>query len=135
MGKGNPSCSVWPERHNTKDITRFIARDSRSYVVSVSSLMRKTDFPANTPYLEQLLAAAPEVLANGGSAIAGPDGEWVVPPICDKEGIFYHTLHLNNVYQERQNFDPVGHYSRPDVTQLTLNRSRQSTLNINDTQS
>ena len=70
-------------------------------------------------------------MANGGSAIAGPDGEWL-EPICDKEGIFYQELSLDRVYQERQNFDPVGHYSRPDVTQLTLNRTRQSTLNIND---
>ena len=133
-GQGeNLHIAVWPGgEHNTKDITRFIARESRSYVVSVSSLMRKSDFPENTPHLEELLANAPAVMANGGSAIAGPDGEWLVEPICDKEGIFYQELSLDRVYQERQNFDPVGHYSRPDVTQLTLNRTRQSTLNIND---
>ena len=94
--------------------------------------MRIRDFPGNTPHLEELLTNAPAVMANGGSAIAGPDGEWLVEPICDKEGIFYQELSLDRVYQERQNFDPVGHYSRPDVTQLTLNRTRQSTLNIND---
>ena len=38
--------AVWPgSDHNTKDITRFIARESRSFVISVSSLMQKTDFP------------------------------------------------------------------------------------------
>jgi hypothetical protein len=25
----------------------------------------------------------------------------------------------------KQNFDPAGHYARPDVTQLTINRQRQ----------
>ena len=32
----------------------------------------------------------------------------------------------------RQNFDVAGHYSRPDVTKLTVNRERQSILNIID---
>ncbi len=131
----NLHVAVWPGgEHNTKDITRFVARESRSYMVSVSSIMRKADFPDDTPYIEELRANAPAVMANGGSAIAGPDGEWLVPPILDKEGVFCHSLSLDKVYEERQNFDPVGHYSRPDVTQLTLNRERQSTLNIKDTQ-
>ena len=101
-------------------------------MVSVSSLMRKTDFPADTPYIEELLENAPDILANGGSAIAGPNGEWLVPPIIEKEGVFYHTLELDRVYEERQNFDPVGHYARPDVTQLSINRERQTTLKIKD---
>ena len=129
----NLHVAVWPGGdHNTKDITRFVARESRSFMVSVSSLMRKTDFPENTPYLDVILNNAPDVLANGGSAIAGPDGEWLVEPILNKEGIFCHTLSLDKVFEERQNFDPVGHYSRPDVTQLILNRDRQSTLNIKE---
>ena len=41
------------------------------------------------------------------------------------EGEGYHTIDFNRVFEERQNFDPVGHYSRPDVTQLSVNRQRQ----------
>ena len=127
----NLHVAVWPGgHHNTKDITRFVARESRSFVVSVSSLMRKTDFPAQTPHLEKILKNAPDILANGGSAIAGPNGEWMVQPIVNAEGVFCHTLALSSVYEERQNFDPVGHYSRPDVTQLVLNTERQGTLSI-----
>ncbi|MBA6315283.1 carbon-nitrogen hydrolase family protein [Cellulophaga baltica] len=125
----NLHIAVWPgSDHNTKDITRFIARESRSYVISVSSLMKKTDFPKATPHLEAILEKSPEVLANGGSCIAGPDGEWLVEPVLDTEGLIYHTLDFNRVYEERQNFDVVGHYSRPDVTKLTVNRERQSTV-------
>ncbi|AUP80205.1 carbon-nitrogen hydrolase family protein [Flavivirga eckloniae] len=121
--------AVWPGGdHNTKDITRFIARESRSFVISVSSLMTKKDFPKDTPHLDQILEKAPDVLANGGSCIAGPDGEWVIEPVLDKEGLIIHTIDFNRVLEERQNFDPVGHYSRPDVTKLTVNRERQSTV-------
>ena len=124
--------AVWPgSDHNTKDITRFIARESRSFVVSVSCLMNRKDFPEGTPYLDKILENSPEVLANGGSCIAGPDGEWIVEPVLHEEGLITKTLDFERVLQERQNFDPVGHYSRPDVTKLTVNRDRQTTVEFN----
>lgn len=128
----NLHIAVWPgSESNTVDITRFIAKESRSFVVSVSSLMSVEDFPEDTPHLERILENAPKVLANGGSCIAGPDGEWVVAPVTDKEGLIVSTIDYNRVLEERQNFDPVGHYSRPDVTKLTINRERQSTVEYN----
>jgi len=128
----NLHIAVWPgSDHNTKDITRFIARESRSFVVSVSSLMNKADFPKDTPHINQILEKAPDNLANGGSCIAGPDGEWIVEPVLHKEGLIIQTIDFNRVFEERQNFDPVGHYSRPDVTKLTVNRERQSTVEYN----
>ncbi len=129
----NLHIAVWPgSKHNTQDITRFIARESRSYVISVSGLMRKEDFPENTPHLDKILHKAPDILANGGSCIAGPDGEWIIEPVCNKETLIVKTLTYSRVLEERQNFDPVGHYSRPDVTKLIINTDRQSTLQIND---
>lgn len=123
--------AVWPGgEHNTKDITRFIAQESRSFVISVSSLMSKSDFPEETPHLSKILEKAPEVLANGGSCIAGPDGKWIVEPVINKEGLIIATLDFNKILEERQNFDPVGHYSRPDVTKLSINRERQSTISL-----
>ncbi len=129
-GQGeNLHVAVWPgSDYNTKDITRFIARESRSYVISVSSLMRKEDFPENTPHVDEILKKAPDILGNGGSCIAGPDGEWVLEPVLNKEGLLIETLDYRRVLQERQNFDPVGHYARPDVTQLHVDRKRQSTV-------
>ncbi len=133
-GQGeNLHIAVWPgSEHNTKDITRFIARESRSFVISVSSLMKHDNFPLDTPHLAKILEKAPKVLANGGSCIAGPNGEWLIEPVLHTEGLIYQTLDFNRVYEERQNFDAVGHYSRPDVTKLQVNRERQSTIRLTD---
>ena len=129
----NLHVAVWPgSDYNTADITRYIARESRSFVVSVSSLMSKTDFPEDTPHLNAILENCPDTLANGGSCIAGPDGEWILPPVIDKEGLITATIDFTRVLEERQNFDSVGHYSRPDVTKLTVNRERQSILDIKE---
>lgn len=132
MGE-NLHIAVWPGSvRNTEDITRFIAKESRSYVVSVSSLMRKEDFPEETPHIDLILKNAPGILADGGSCIAGPDGEWVVEPVLEKEGLIIAEIDFSRVLEERHNFDPSGHYSRPDVTKLSINRNRQSILEINN---
>lgn len=128
----NLHVAVWPgSDYNTKDITRFIARESRSFVISASGLMAKKDFPKDTPYFEVLSDACPETLSNGGSCIAGPDGEFLMAPQTDFEGILTHSIDFNRVLEERQNFDAVGHYSRPDVTRLVLNTERQGIISKN----
>lgn len=131
-GQGeNLHVAVWPgSESNVVEITRFIAMESRSFVVSVSGLMRVEDFPNNTPHLDLILEHAPTILANGGSCIAGPDGAWVTAPVLEKEGLITSTIDFNRVLEERQNFDAAGHYSRPDVTKLTVNLQRQSVIDI-----
>lgn len=129
----NLHIAVWPgSESNTFDLTKFIAKEARSFVVSVSGLMRLEDFPKNTPHLDEIVKNAPKMLANGGSCIAAPDGEWVVAPVTEKEGLIVSTIDFSRVLEERQNFDSVGHYSRPDVTKLYINRERQSVLDIAD---
>jgi len=130
MGE-NLHIAVWPGAvRNTIDITRFIAKESRSYVVSISSLMRKSDIPEEFPHYNDIISFAPDIMADGGSCIAGPDGEWIIEPVPLEEGNIVQTLDFNKVLEERQNFDPVGHYSRPDVTKLIVNRVRQSIIDI-----
>jgi len=125
--------AVWPGSiRNTEDITRFIAKEARSFVVSVGGLMSVKDIPADTPYRDEIIRNAVDPLTDGGSCIAGPDGEWIVEPVLEEEGLFTGTIDFNRVLEERQNLDVAGHYSRPDITRLVLNRERQSTLRIED---
>lgn len=133
-GQGeNLHVAVWPgNRRNTEDITRFIARESRSWVVSVSGLMHRDWIPADLPQAERIRAAAPAWMANGGSCVAGPDGRWLLEPQVEREGLWCVDLDLDAVARERQNFDPAGHYSRPDVTRLKVNRKRQKTVSFDD---
>ena len=133
----NLHVAVWPgSQRNTDDITRFIAKESRSFVISASGLMHADWISEDVPHAEQIRSAAHESgrswLAGGGSCIAGPDGQWIIEPQNESETIQFADLDLEQVYRERQNFDPVGHYSRPDVTHLVVDRRRQSTASFED---
>lgn len=118
--------------HNTRDITRFIAKESRSFVASVCCVMRKEDFPSDTIHLDRIIENAPDVLSTGGTCLAAPDGEWIIEPFAGEEKLLTATIDHRRVREERQNFDASGHYSRPDVLQLTVNRKRQNVLKFED---
>jgi len=125
--------AIWPGNiGNTADITRFIARESRSFVVSVSGLMRKSDIPQDLPHYETLNAAADDIMANGGSCLADPAGNWVLKPETDSESLRVATIDHKLVREERHSLDLSGHYSRPDVTHLVVNRRRQTTAEFLD---
>jgi len=138
-GQGeNLHVAVWPGSiRNTQDITRFIARESRSYVVSVSGMMQYRAITDDIPHADLIRAGIPEAnregwLADGGSCVAGPDGNWVLEPQVGEEGLYFVEVFIEAVARERQNFDPAGHYSRPDVTRLKVKRKRQKTVKLDD---
>jgi len=125
--------AIWPGGvANTHDITTFIAKEARSYVLSVSGMARKSDIPDSVPHADRIRENCSDMMFNGGSCIAAPDGSFVVEPVADEEKLITATLDHRLVREERQNFDPVGHYSRPDVVRLKVNRKRQTTVRVKD---
>ena len=90
-----------------------LARESRSFVVSPSHFQRAASYPDDFP-LRDLLKGV-EVIGRGGSAILGPDGAYLAGPLYGAEGILYAELDPARLFEERQRFDPAGHYHRPDV--------------------
>jgi len=125
--------AIWPgNERNTEGITRFIASEGRSYVVSVSGLMRRDDIPDGLPHVDLLRETADDVMANGGSCIALPTGEWLLEPETDTESLRIAELDHRLVLEERHSLDVAGHYSRPDVTRLIVNRKRQTTTEFTE---
>ena len=95
-----------------------LARESRAFVVSPSHFQRESAYPDDFPLRAEIEGAG--TIGRGGSAILAPDGSYLAGPLYDAEGILYAELDPATLLAERQRFDPVGHYSRPDVLQLTV---------------
>jgi len=111
--------AVWPgSLRNTEDITRFIALEGRSWVISVSGLLRPTDFSHLTESefpMKSVMETHSENWANGGSVIVDPRGKIVQGPLVNEEGVVYADVDPLIVVKERQNLDISGHYSRFDI--------------------
>ena len=121
--------TIWPgNKRNTDQLIPVIAQESRSYVVGVSGIFRSRDIPTDFPYAEEMRKATTSTLADGGSCLAAPDGTWVVEPVMNEEKLIVAEIDHQKVREERQNFDPSGHYSRPDVLSLNVNKERQSVI-------
>jgi nitrilase len=101
-----------------------IARESRAYVVSPCAFQRASSYPDDFPLKSELDGAA--LLGRGGSAILAPDGSYLAGPLYDEEGILYAELDPSALLAERQRFDPVGHYHRPDVLRLGVSPSARA---------
>lgn len=124
--------ALWPGCERlTRDITRFIALESRSFVVSASALVREADIPADLPLRDRMVQPG-ETIYDGGSCIAGPDGRWVVEPVVGREKLITAEIDPRRIQEERQNFDPAGHYARPDVLRLIVDRRRQTAAEFVD---
>jgi nitrilase len=98
-----------------------IARESRAFVIAPCHFQRGTSYPDDFP-LRELLEGV-EILGRGGSAILAPDGSYLAGPLYDDEAILYADLDPQRLFEERQRFDPAGHYHRPDLLRLEFGRS------------
>jgi nitrilase len=96
-----------------------LARESRAFVIAPCHFQRASSYPDDFP-LAALLEGH-DLLGRGGSAILGPDGGYLAGPLYGEEGILYAELDPTRLAEERQRFDPAGHYHRPDLLRLTVN--------------
>jgi len=105
---------------------RHIAREGGCFVLSCNMCFSVDDYP------DCLETVVPEeevldgiinngIMTNGGSAIISPFGDYLAGPVYDQETILIADLDMNMIPEARLDFDPVGHYSRPDIFKLMVN--------------
>jgi nitrilase len=101
---------------------RHIGKEGRVHVVGVGNCMRGSDVPPGLEGRDQMYGGEADWLDDGWSAIADYTGNLLAGPLTGEEGILYAELDVAAARASRREFDPVGHYSRPDVFTLRVNR-------------
>lgn len=117
--------AMWPAVIETHQIaSRHYAFEGRTYVLAAGSIFPVSDMPSELT-LDAVLHDKPDLLLlDGGSAIIGPDGQYVVEPVYEKETIITAELDLTRIIEEQMTLDVTGHYARDDVFSFEVNRKR-----------
>ncbi|WP_246792824.1 nitrilase-related carbon-nitrogen hydrolase [Burkholderia perseverans] len=90
------------------------ALESGCFVVNATSWLSDAQRASITNDAEM------QAVLSGGcmTAIIGPDGQHVVPPLLEGEGILIADLDFAEITSAKRGRDSVGHYSRPDLFSL-----------------
>lgn len=114
-------------RETWQSTIRHIALEGRCFVLSANQFVTKDMYPKDLACYRDL-DSLPEVMSNGGSAIVGPLGEYIVEPVWGQEEILIADLDMKQIAYSQFDFDPVGHYSRPDVFKLEVIGTKQENI-------
>jgi nitrilase len=101
---------------------RHIAREGRVYVIGCSIAMRFSDLPERFEF-KSLYPAGREWINPGESAIVDPKGKVIAGPVVGREEILFADVDLSAAAGARWDLDVAGHYARPDIFELRVNRS------------
>jgi nitrilase len=108
--------AVWPTVHQMHQVaSRHYAFEGRCFVLAAGMIMRVKDMPKELRLTPELDADPESFLLYGGSTIFGPDGKYVVEPLCEQEDVIIADLDFDALDRERMTLDVSGHYSRPDL--------------------
>jgi nitrilase len=107
---------------------RHIAQEGRCFVLSCNQFARRHDYPADYP--TEFGDEPDTILSRGGSCIIGPLGQILAGPNYDDETILTADLDLDDIKRSHLDFDPVGHYARPDVFQLIVDETGRSAVSF-----
>ncbi len=125
--------AVWPSASEAfLSSNRNMAFEGRLFVIASASYMTRDMLPADFELKKEIEANLPEVLTPGGSAIIGPDGKFLAGPVYDCEKVLYADIDLDRITEEKQSLDVVGHYARPEVFTLHVNRSELGPVSFDE---
>jgi nitrilase len=100
---------------------RHVALEGRCFVLSACQYLVRRDCP---PDYDAIQGNAPDVeLIRGGSLIVGPLGQVLAGPVYGREAILVADLDRDDLARGKFDLDAVGHYARPDVFRLYVDRS------------
>ena len=114
---------TWDRGEPWTSTLRHVAKEGRTYVVGCCSVMHRDQIPDRHAFLREYLPADLEWINPGESAIVDPDGKFVVEPVREREEILYAEIEPSKLRGPRWQLDVAGHYGRPDVFQLIIDRS------------
>lgn len=118
---------TWDSGETWLATMQHIARE-----VGCATALEASDIPADVPYRDELFPNADEWVNPGDAVVYKPFGGVAAGPMHKKKGLLITEIDVAEARASRRKFDANGHYARPDVFQLTVNRAAMKPVNFAD---
>ena len=123
--------ALWPTVHEMHQVaSRHYAFEGRCFVLAAGSLMRAVDLPPDLEAHESKVSSDAQFVLRGGSAIIAPDGTYLAGPLFEEEAVLVATLDLARVREESMTLDVGGHYHRPELLALNVQRTGRTVSDL-----
>lgn len=108
-----------------------IAREGGCWVLSTATALQGADVPPDFPERAALFSDD-EWICSGDAVVAKPSGGIVAGPLHNEKGILYATIDPAAARQARKSLDVTGHYGRPDIFRLEIDRRPRAPVHFED---
>lgn len=110
---------------------RHIAREGGTWVIGTATALQGSDIPPDFPERDRLFE--PEEWINDGDAVViSPTGAVAAGPLNRDKAILYAEIDVEAARRARRSLDVTGHYARPDVFSLTIDRAPREPVRFED---
>ena len=113
---------TWDNSDEWVPTLRHIAKEGQLFVVGVTAHLTGAHVPRDLPEADDLYGGDDDPMSAGNTTIVAPGGGIIAGPLLGEEGALTATLRIDDAVRGRRQFDVVGHYARPDVLRLEVDR-------------
>ena len=126
--------AAWPFAVHGKSLllSRAFAAQGACYVIAPCALLRPDDVQEAYRDLARKRISEWKIGAQGGCQIIDPKGDVIAQAPVGEETVLTASVTLEAVLQSKAYIDVGGHYSRPDVLQLLINRRPLERVVVSD---
>lgn len=112
---------TWDNGETCLATLRHIAKEGGTWVIGTATALQGGDIPGDFPERDRLFKAE-EWLNDGDAVVVTPTGSIAAGPLHREKGILYAELDVELARRARRSLDVCGHYARPDIFSLSVNR-------------
>ena len=114
---------TWDSGDMWQATMQHIAREGGCWVIGCATALEASDIPDDVPYRDDLFPNKDEWVNPGDAVVYKPFGGIVAGPMHREKGHLIAEIDITMVQAARRKFDATGHYARPDVFSLSVNRA------------
>ena len=122
---------TWDSGETWLATMQHIAREGGAWVIGCATALEASDIPTDIPYYDELFPNKDEWVNPGDAVIYKPFGSVHAGPMHQEKGLLVAEIDVDAARSSRRKFDASGHYARPDVFSLNVNRTGQTPVTFN----